>query len=368
MPVPVTYFNPTIVQTYTQLPDKLDPRIVTLAKKITAGAPTMYDKVVALEKYLRDNYKYDVHIQRPLSEDGVAWFLFDNPSKSGYCNYFASAMAVMARSIGVPARVVAGYTNGELDGKNNQRVIRGKDAHAWTQVYFAGYGWINFEPSRSFATFTRPNPADYNSTTSGAVGTAGNLGDIGMNGKKPLKLDEADDGSGGAAVDTQGAAQLRQQVGMTLGGLVLLLLFSCIVFGVWWSRLFRRYSLASQLYGRICLLASWAGIKRRPSQTPYEYMQELAVVTPNDSALIERLGDIYVREHWADPKSEEHPRRNGELAELPGMWSRLQPRLFLYVLRHPHILRSLPLRMGNFFSAWWAAHRRNAHFSEEEDF
>jgi len=116
-------------------------------------------------------------------------------------------------------------------------------------------------------------------------------------------------------------------------------------------------------------MASWAGIKLRTSQTPYEYVQELATVTPKDSALIERFGDIYVRERWADPESEEHPRRNGELAELPGMWSRLQPRLFLYVLRHPHFLRSLPLRVGNFFSAWWAVRRQHKErFPDEEDF
>jgi transglutaminase-like putative cysteine protease len=368
-PVPVTYFNPAIVKDYTQLPDKLDPRIVALAKKITAKAPTMYDKAVALEKYLRDNYTYDVHIQRPLSEDGVAWFLFDNPSKSGYCNYFASAMAVMARSIGIPARVSAGYTNGEFDGKNDQRVIRGKDAHAWTQIYFAGYGWINFEPSHSFATFTRPNPADYSSTNS-SVGSSipGNLGDTGVNGKKILRLNEGDDSSGGSTLGTQSAIQLRQQVGITLGALVLILLFSSIVFGLWWSRLFRRYSLPVQLYGRICLLASWAGIKLQPSQTPYEYVHELAEVAPKDSELIERLGDIYVRERWADPESEEHPRRKGELGELPGLWSRLQPRLFLYVLRHPHFLRSVSLRVGNFFSTWWAARRRKERFLSEEDF
>lgn len=368
-PVPVTYFNPAIVKDYTQLPDKLDPRILALAKKITAKAPTMYDKAVALETYLRENYTYDVHIQRPLNEDGVAWFLFDNPAKSGYCNYFASAMSVMARALGIPSRVAAGYTNGEFDGKNNQRVIRGKDAHAWTQIYFAGYGWINFEPSHSFATFTRPTPTQYSSTDSSTVGgIAGNLGDVGANGKKPLRLDEGDDSSSGGTVNTQSAIQLRQQVGMTLGGLVLILLFGLIVFGVWWSRLFRRYSLATQLYGRICLLASWAGIKLQPSQTPYEYMQELAVVTPRDSDLIERLGDIYVRERWADPESEEHPRRNGEVAELPGMWSRLQPRLFFYVLRHPHFLRVLPQYIGNIFSAWRSRQHRKERFLDEEDF
>jgi transglutaminase-like putative cysteine protease len=367
-PAPVTYFNPAVVHVYTQLPNQLDPRIAALAKKITANSPTMYDKAFALEKYLRENYAYDVRVQRPQREDGVAWFLFDNPNKSGYCNYFASAMAVMARSLGIPARVVAGYTNGTLDAKSNQHVVRGKDAHAWTQIYFGGYGWINFEPSRSFATFTRPLPTTSGTDATGAIGSAvGGLGDAGLKGKRPLELDNGDGGSDGSTADMQGAELVRQRVGTALGGLILLLLFGSIIFGIWWQRLFRRYSLSAQLYGRVCVLASWAGIKLRPSQTPYEYMRDLATVTPKDSELIERLGDIYVRERWADPESEEHPRRKGELAELPGMWSRLQPRLFFYVLRHPHFLRSIPLRVGNFFSAWRARHRRE-RFSDEEDF
>ncbi len=367
-PAPVTYFNPAVVHVYTQLPNQLDPRISALAKKITANSPTMYDKAFALEKYLRENYAYDVRVQRPQKEDGVAWFLFDNPNKSGYCNYFASAMAVMARSLGIPARVVAGYTNGTLDAKSNQHVVRGKDAHAWTQIYFGGYGWINFEPSRSFATFTRPLPTTSGTDATGAIGSAaGGLGDAGLKGKRPLELDNGDGGSDGSTADMQGAELVRQRVGTALGGLILLLLFGSIIFGIWWQRLFRRYSLAAQLYGRVCVLANWAGIKLRPSQTPYEYMQDLATVTPKDSELIERLGDIYVRERWADPESEEHPRRKGELSELPGMWSRLQPRLFFYVLRHPHFLRSIPLRVGNFFSAWRARHRRE-RFPDDEDF
>src|SRR5207344_2130326 len=83
------------------------------------------------------------------------WFLFRSNHK-GFCNYFATSMAIMARELGIPARVVEGYTNGKFDVKKNQWVIRGTDAHSWVQIYFAGYGWVNFEPSPSFSTFTRP--------------------------------------------------------------------------------------------------------------------------------------------------------------------------------------------------------------------
>ena len=65
-------------------------------------------------------------------------------------------MTIMARELGMPARVVVGYTSGTYDAKTQTWVVRGSNAHAWTQIYFDGYGWINFEPSPSFPTFVRP--------------------------------------------------------------------------------------------------------------------------------------------------------------------------------------------------------------------
>jgi Transglutaminase-like superfamily/Domain of unknown function (DUF4129) len=366
-PVPVTYYNPEVVNIYTQLPGDLDPHIAALAKKITGQHKTMYEKVQALESYLRTNYTYSVDILRPSNEDGVSWFLFRSQNK-GFCNYFASAMAVMARSQGIPARVVAGYTNGEYAPHHRQQVIRGTDAHSWVQVYFAGYGWVNFEPSATFATFSRPQPnqfpADGNSLGGAVAGAAGALG---INGKSNNIHPDASDNSGGSIDATQNSGQIRRQIGFTLGSLMLIILFGCIIFGLWWRRLFSRYSLPTQLYGRIVLLASWAGVKIQPAQTPYEYVQELSVVAPKDTEMLERLGDIYVRERWADPQSEEHPRRKGELQELPALWRKLQPRLFLYVLRHPHFLRWLPQRMGLLLAKLRARRRAKKNFMGENE-
>jgi hypothetical protein len=100
------------------------------------------------------------------------------------------------------------------------------------------------------------------------------------------------------------------------------------------------------------MLAEWAGVKKRSSQTPYEYFQELSATTmpmSDDGVALERLGDIYVRDRWADPASEEHPGRSGEFAQLALLWKRLQPRLFFYVVRHPVFLRKMPERMDALF-------------------
>lgn len=343
-PIPVTYYEPAILNSYLQFPKTLDPSILRLAQRITADAPTMYDKAVALESYLRNNYTYDVHIQFPSGEEAVSWFLFRSGNRA-FCNYFATAMTVMARELGIPARVVAGYTQGTYDTKNREWVIRGTDAHSWTQIYFAGYGWVNFEPSAGFSTFTRPPPG---STTTGAVTPGGQGTAAGPTKLTKKNIDPSEAAGSGGATQGQTQTQWGQQAGIALGSVILLILFSLMLFSLWWQRLFRSYKLSKQIYGRISLLANWAGIPIEPSQTPYEYIHTLSTVTPEQAVTLERFGDIYVRELWADPASSEHPERTGEAGELPSLWKRLQPALFLYVLRHPYFLRSLSARVGRF--------------------
>ena len=154
-PFPITYYNPAILRAYLQVPKNLDPRILITAKQITTKAKSMYDKVVALENYLQENYLYNVNVSVPSGQEAVSWLLFHGANQ-GFCNYFATAMAVMARELGIPARIVTGYISGSYDAKTQNWSVHDFDAHAWTQVYFAGYGWIDFEPSPGFSPFPRP--------------------------------------------------------------------------------------------------------------------------------------------------------------------------------------------------------------------
>ena len=360
---PVTYYDPSILQSYLQLPKNLDPNIKILAENLTDKAPTMYDKAVALESYFHSNYRYDANISLPPGQEAVSWFLFRNSSHKGFCNYFATSMAIMARELGIPARVVEGYTNGKFDVKHNQWVIHGTDAHSWVQIYFAGYGWVNFEPSASFSTFTRPAVSSNNIVTTGGS-TSPSAGGTRSHPRLP---EETSGGSTSLALSpSQQQAQLRQNISLTFIGFILLILLGIVFFSIWWRRLYRGYSLSTQVYGRICKLANWAGISLKPSQTPYEYMQTLAEEAPGEAITLERLGDIYVRDRWADPNSTEHPLRTGEIAELPGIWKSLQPRLFLHVLRHPYFLRWLPQQVSFFVSKVWPK-RNNRELPEEED-
>jgi transglutaminase-like putative cysteine protease len=362
-PVPSSYYDPAILKTYLQLPGGLDPAIKQLAQNIVANAhaTTMWDEAEALRDYLHTNYTYDVNIHRPLASEGVSWFLFHS-DRRGYCNYFASAMAIMARELGMPARVVAGYTNGQFDVKHNQWIVRGTDAHAWVQIYFATYGWVNFEPSAGFSDFERPLPGSANFTPPNLQGLTGSTS--GKNNPGHGRAPNSPEDLGGTTTTPAVAQRVwRQDISLTLGGLILLILLGMALFSIWWRRLFRGRSISVQVFGRLCLLANWAGVSIQRSLTPYEYLSKLAVIAPEQTTTLERLGDIYVRDLWADPSSTEHPRHSGETQELPALWKRLQPVFFLYVVRHPYFLRWLPASFSNLLGSI-VKRRRSQHTSD----
>jgi transglutaminase-like putative cysteine protease len=133
---------------YLQLPYELPPRVRRLAGEITLGGDNPYDKAAAIQEYLRTNYPYDLEIPAPPeNRDVTDYFLFD--LKRGYCDYYATAMAVLARASGLPARFVSGYSSGSYDASNAEYIVREENAHSWAEVYFPGYGWIEFEPTAS---------------------------------------------------------------------------------------------------------------------------------------------------------------------------------------------------------------------------
>ena len=130
---------------YLQLPDDLPPRVITLARDLTATEPTPYDRAVAIERYLRQ-FPYTTDVERPpVGKDIADFFLFE--LQEGYCDYYATAMVVLARAAGLPARLVVGYASGSYDVLNARYIVTEADAHAWPEIYFPGYGWIEFEPT-----------------------------------------------------------------------------------------------------------------------------------------------------------------------------------------------------------------------------
>ncbi|HHT7130634.1 TPA: transglutaminase TgpA family protein [Bacillus cereus] len=149
--------NPYFMTKYTQLPESLPQRVKDLAVNLTNDKDNRYDKVLAIENYFTDNsFTYEsTNVLFPAkSQDYVDQFLFD--TKSGYCNNFSTSMIVLLRSAGIPARWVKGYTEGTLDNTlasaegADVYTITNDNAHSWVEVYFPGYGWIPFEPTKGF--------------------------------------------------------------------------------------------------------------------------------------------------------------------------------------------------------------------------
>ena len=175
---------------YVQLPEGFSSRVKILAEEITKGIPSDYDKIKAIEKYLKNgDYEYalnNVAVPKK-NQDYVDQFLFE--SKKGYCDNFSSAFVLLSRSLNFQARWARGFTDGSLKGgEKTEKVyeITNLDAHSWGEVYFNEYGWVPFEPTPGFtndAMFKKKTIT----TNPGEPGQSGSKN----NTKKPIGPDDA---------------------------------------------------------------------------------------------------------------------------------------------------------------------------------
>jgi transglutaminase-like putative cysteine protease len=128
-----------------QLPENLDPEIVALAESITSGGTTVVEKASLVESHLKREYAYSLDLSWDPGESPLSTFLFE--VRAGHCEYFASSMAIMLRSVGIPTRIVNGFLAGEYNSIGRSYIIRQSDAHSWVEVYIPGRGWIDFDPT-----------------------------------------------------------------------------------------------------------------------------------------------------------------------------------------------------------------------------
>ncbi len=153
---------PSIRRRYTQLPSNLPQRVRDLAAEVAGGEPTPYDQARAIERFLRQ-YEYSLDVELPPEgADPVDFFLFD--LQKGYCDYYASSMVVLARSLGIPARLATGFL-AQTPDEDGLQTIRQINAHSWAEIYFPDYGWVEFEPT---APFISPHDPQFAPATSAA--------------------------------------------------------------------------------------------------------------------------------------------------------------------------------------------------------
>ncbi len=136
---------PEIDGRYLALPGSVPKRVLDLARDVAGDAQTRYDRALAIERYLRA-YAYTLDLpEPPAGRDLVDYFLFER--QEGYCDYYASAMVVMARAVGIPARLASGYAQGRYDFDAGRWIVTEQEGHSWVEVYFDRYGWVEFEPT-----------------------------------------------------------------------------------------------------------------------------------------------------------------------------------------------------------------------------
>lgn len=145
----VDHLAPRTYEQWTALPSGLDPGIGRIAERWTAGATSAYRKVLAIQQHFQNGrFVYSTDVPTAVDDDGILEFL--TQTRAGFCVHYSSAMAVMVRTLGLPARIGVGYRSGTPQGEDGY-LVRAGDAHVWVEVLFPGYGWLQFEPEAGTA-------------------------------------------------------------------------------------------------------------------------------------------------------------------------------------------------------------------------
>ena len=279
-----------VARQYAQSPETT-ARVRELAHRITASAPTTYDKILAIEHYLGTHTRYSLDIPRlPRGADAVDQYLFVD--HRGFCEQIGTTLVVMLRELGIPARLAVGYTPGERNPFTGLYEVKASDAHAWAEVYFPGVGWQGFDPTA----------------------------------KVPLAGDSFIDSAGAGALDYLSARlDIPSNV---LVALVVLAGLVGLVFGLRnVSRRPRRVAIsrswASLHLARLEALGRARGRPRAPSETTPAFVRALGTLAPDRREDLEEIGRVLDEAMFGDrPLDPATARMVDELVETIGAdWS-----------------------------------------------
>lgn len=309
---------------YLQLPDELPERVRGLAMDIAGDEASAYDKAKAIEYYLRlIPVEYEI-LNVPPGADAVDYFLFE--AQQGYFDYHASAMVVLLRAVGVPARLAVGYQldPDSFDRESRQYNLLEAHAYAWPEVYFAGVGWVPFNPTPDRPAVVRPGDFAGGGWFGGdpsmwelVPGLAGLLG-------------PAADGSASASADTPGAESGGGDYRAVLWAL-LGLGAAAIVLGVGarlaWERSLAGLPYPQRVWEQTLRLATWARLSPQPHQTPREYARDLKERLPRLEG-VDTLAEAYSRSRFG----QKPPLDGEEEAHLRDAWKGVRTRLLTRAL------------------------------------
>ena len=333
---------------YLAIPESTTERTKALARDLTANRDTPFEKAEAIERFMRNQITYNELISAPPpGRDKVDYILFE--AQEAYCDYYATSMIVMLRSLGIPARFAAGFAQGAadtLEGEGFQEevyMVRNLDAHSWVEVYFPSYGWIEFEPTAAQPVIVRrtdsPTPfrnpgrpdeffeEDPFQDLNDLLGEeAPNFDDIVQPTQNTYNF----------SLPLLGDVQApKATVNWSLAGLLVL------VIGFMGYRVTQRQNfgqddmhLTNEIYVALLRIAGWMGLGKHPSQTPYEHAEVIAQTLPPVKEEVTLIADAYVHQKFS-------PRNISEAnkSRVLDAWDNIRPKLYRAVFdrRKPKI-------------------------------
>lgn len=339
-----------VLRLYLQGANNVSPRVRTLAAEIVAqaGAQTSYDKAKAIETWLRTYIQYNESIPSPpRGSDPVEWFLFE--TRQGYCNYYATAMIMMLRSQGIPTRMAAGFAQGTWDPERSAFLVRERDAHTWVEVYFPGYGWVEFEPTADEAPIERqdeqqpmtvlptvtppPTPTPLPTATmtpgapteeSGADATPTSPSESPFLPSTPTPTPTPaptatvppppDPTRIGGGTDSSILSTI-----LLVLGLIALIITGLIVAGLFliWYVEYRGLgglNVIQRAYARMAIYARWLGLYLADTSTPDERRRTLVNSLPEGEMPINAITHAYIENRYGDPHRIEEDDFSAEVA------------------------------------------------------
>jgi transglutaminase-like putative cysteine protease len=339
-----------VAERYLQLPDTITERTRQLGRELTEPFDNPFAKARAIESFLRAELEYNEQIAAPPPNvDKVDYILFE--LKQAYCDYYASSMIVMLRSVGIPARLAAGFASGDYDSERGIFHVINADVHSWVEVYFPGYGWIEFEPTAAQPLIVRPTTPDNDGSDSGPAGSLNpeDFADDSIPGK-PDNIPIDDEAFGSDLPITFSLPWFGVQINLprsaVRGGvsfISVVLAIGVAAAGYWW---YRQQAQAAQnifkLYQNMVRLAGWMGAALRPWQTPYEHAAVLQRSLPTHQHEVEIITTDYVRQTFspsgASKKTASTGDRSHSLAppstwQSSLAWRRLRPEMIKAAIR-----------------------------------
>jgi len=307
---------------YKRLDGNIAPRTRTeLLPKIIQGQITNYDKAKAIEQWLRTNITYNEAITSPpYGRDLVDWVIFEE--KEAYCTYYATAMVVMLRSIGIPARLAAGFSQGVWDNASQSYFVRERDAHTWVEAYFAGAGWVEFEPTAAQQQIGRADTRNFGTTPTKtntptpiptAVPPTPTPGVQPQNPNEPTQIPPSTTPAGSPTPSaTPPTIPPPDNRPSPFGPILRVVLIASAVIGaiffffvgmLWWFeyRGLDKLTPVGRAYARLGIYARLLRIFHPESATPLERGRKLTKEIPDQSKAVAAITDMYIYERYAPP-------------------------------------------------------------------